>query len=593
MDDVTLIAGASDPVMADYAAWAARSRPRRITVIAPSHVCEEIKGNVELHSLDRFSARDYLSAHSKERVTGIVIFAHGRMANRHGELFDTIADLACEKRAACICVISSFRVHFGDRDAKAAEDFLVNRLVGAADRIVVIRPAYLLSPHSGVARRLRRLRFLAPLVPSRFRASCLEGEELFAAIDHELESRDLRRRVTYTLLGPNVPWKSLLARERSEPPSGAMARALAAILQLLLIGQLLGLLFDFLVWMIPGLRPCSFDTLYPAGVQELLALYNKYNYRNVQIVGYNNGVVHFGHSYPGKTIVSTVRCNRLVRIQGSLARFDGGVTVRQAMQALRKEGKELYVIPNYTYVSMGTTYFVPIHGSANTYSTIGETIAKVLLYDPSSHRFIAAQRNDPQFGEYMYNMKANVLLLRLTVRVREKARYYVQCVELTKPSSAAILGYFHDEKPSNVEVRKAKASSDDVRVRLYYTTGKESDVAGLDVPRDALGSIWDRLESNAITSFLFHTLIRRLAYHVELFLSEQEFAAFWETHSTLPLSKIQLRYIKCDGMPHSPFRFNGCVSADLIMLKKHKNAFDKYLRETLPSAALNPGKHSR
>jgi hypothetical protein len=421
----------------------------------------------------------------------------------------------------------------------------------------------------------------------------VQGEELFAAIEQELQTPGPAKHRTYTLLGANLPWRSLLAAKQSEHPPSSFSRMAAAILRLLFLGHLFGLAFGLLLRLLPSLRPYQFNTLHPASVRELLALYNKYNHRYVKIVGYNNGVIHFGHRYPGRTLVSTISCNRLSRVKGDLARVDSGATVRQAMEALSKEGKELHVIPNYSYVSIGTAFFIPIHGSASDYSTIGETIEKVLLFDPVKDRFISATRKDPAFGEYMYNLSSDVLLLRLTVRVKAKSRYFVKNLELANSSSQDILSYFHDEKASNVEIRKTKASSETVKVSLYYTQQAEGDTTALELPRDRLGSLWDRLEANPITSFLFHALVRHLAHHVELFLSDKDFATFWETHRTLPLSKIQLRYIKRDGMPHSPFREQDCVSADLFMLKKHKRAFEAYLSETLPGVALNPGKHSR
>jgi hypothetical protein len=97
---------------------------------------------------------------------------------------------------------------------------------------------------------------------------------------------------------------------------------------------------------------------------------------------------------------------------------------------------------------------------------------------------------------------------------------------------------------------------------------------------------------NPVTSALFHGLTRRFAHHVELFFTADEFAAFWETHGRLPIAKIQLRYIKRDALPHSPFRDHDCVSADLFMLKKHRPAFEKYVRETFKQVRYNPGKHS-
>jgi hypothetical protein len=593
VDGILLIAGLSDPVIADYAVWAARSRRQRVTVISRPRICRQIKGSVELHSAEEFCKTSYLAAHSQDRIVGAVIFLNRDATKRDQDLLDTIADVAIEKQVDRICLVSSFRVHFGDSRASRVEDSLVSRLTGSPARTVVFRPAHILSPRSRFNGFLRRFRFLAPLVPARFTTCCLEGEKLFAALGQELETPSPHKRRTYTLLGASTSWKTLLATKCSENPPGAFARLVAALMQLCLIGQIVGLFFDILVRWFPTLRPYNFDTLHPTSTQELLSLYNKYNHYYVKIVGYNNGVVHFGHSYPGKTVVSTIRCNRTARVKGHVARFDGGVTIHQAMEVLRKEGKELFVIPNYSYVSMGTAYFIPIHGSASSYSTIAETIEKVLLYDPTEERFIAATRKDAAFGQYMYNLTAEILLLRLTVRVKEKSRYFIKILQLPSASSQELLSYFHDERASNVEIRKAKASSPEVKVSLYYTEGIEGERAGLELPRDRLGSLWDRLEENPITSVLFHGLIRRYAHHVELFLSEKDFATFWETHQTLPLSKIQLRYIKRDGMPHSPFHHDDCVSADLFMLKKHKSTFEAYLKEKLPFAGFNPGKHSR
>jgi hypothetical protein len=491
-----------------------------------------------------------------------------------------------------VCLVSSFRVHFGDRRATRIEEWAVNQLRGFRGRVVVFRPGFINSPCSRLSERLRKLRILASVVPGRFQSCCVEGDELFAAIEQELKRPDSRKRRTFTLLGSNQPWKDLLARKSAEKPPPVFARLAALLLRLLLLGQLAGLLFDFFTRWFPELRVWNFDTLRPHSVRELLALYNKYNYRYVKIVGYNNGVIHFGQRYPGKTILSTVGCNRVARLRGDLARFDGGVTIRQAMEMLRAQGKELHVVPNYSYVSMGTAYFIPIHGSASKYCTVAETIENVVLYDPFEDRFFAASRPDAAFGHYMYNLSADVLLLQLTVKVKEKTRYYMKMQKLANLSSRQVWDFFQDPTASNVEIRKAGAASPEVKVYQYYTNPPDGDADARELPRDTLGSLWDRLEANPITSMLLHGLARRLAHHVELFLPEEDFAAFWETHGALPLSKIQLRFIRRDGFPNSPFREHDCISIDLFMLKKHKRAFETYVKETFRAARLNPGKHS-
>jgi hypothetical protein len=592
VDEVFLIAGARDAVIADYAAYASRIGSRRISVISSSEVCRQIKERAELHRIEDFSRSLYLDSHSQDRLAGVVVFLNGAVMKGDNRWLEMVAEIAAAKGAECVCLVSSFRVHFGDERATRAEEVAANRFRGFPGRVVVFRPGPINSPRSNFSEGLRRLRFLAAVVPERFKTCCVEGDELFGAIEKELQSPDSRKRRTFTLLGPNESWKELLARKSMEHPVPGLIRLVVRLLGLLLLGQLAGLVFDILARWFSGLRVLNFDTLRPNSVRELLSLYNKYNYRHVKIVGYNNGVIHFGHRHPGKTILSTVNCNRVARVRGDLARFEGGVTIRQAMEMLKAVDKELHVVPNYTYVSIGTTYFIPIHGSASKYSTVAETIEKVLLYDPSGDHFITAARQEAAFGRYLYNLSADVLLLQLTVRVKEKSRYYVKVQKRVDLSSQQILSFFKDASVSNVEIRKAGAASQEVMVYQYFTSPPDSDSDSLELPRDPLGSLWDRLESNPITSVLFHSLTRRFAHHVELFLPEDDFAAFWETHRTLPLSKIQLRYIRRDGFPNSPFRENDCVSVDLFMLKKHKRLFEEYVKSTFHGAQLNPGKHS-
>ena len=91
---------------------------------------------------------------------------------------------------------------------------------------------------------------------------------------------------------------------------------------------------------------------------------------------------------------------------------------------------------------------------------------------------------------------------------------------------------------------------------------------------------------------MLHALTRYFAWHVELFFTAEEFATFWETHRAVPLRKIQLRYIRRDGFPHSPFREHDCVSADMFMLRRHRRRFEDYLKRTFITVRANPGKHS-
>ena len=127
----------------------------------------------------------------------------------------------------------------------------------------------------------------------------------------------------------------------------------------------------------------------------------------------------------------------------------------------------------------------------------------------------------------------------------------------------------------------------------YYQAAGEPRAECLDVPRDAIGRLWDKLEENPLTSFLMHAMARRLIWHVELFFPPDDFGRFWADHRTFPLRKIQLRYIRQDALPYSPFRDHDCVSVDMFMFRWQRARFDAYLKQEFATVRSNPGKHSR
>jgi hypothetical protein len=359
----------------------------------------------------------------------------------------------------------------------------------------------------------------------------------------------------------------------------------------LYIGQLLGFLFTLLARRRPPFAQWQCHTLAPSTVRELLSLCNRHNRRHVAIAGYNTGVTHFGWKYPGRTVIKTTSCGKRIRVRGSSVDADAGITLKQVVGELNQSGQELFVLPNYSYVSMGTTYFVPIHGSGSEVSTLGDTIESVLLYDPATDRIVRLKRSDARFGRYMYNSGSGALALRLRLRTRDKSRYFVQRTRLEGPSAGEVWRLFAYAEASNIELRKSRATDTSVDVSKYYTTLPDAANA-LEVPKDTIGRLWDRLEENRVTSWLFHTMVRRFGYHVELFLDEREFTIFWEAHATLPLSKLQLRFVRCDGLPHSPFGDCDRISIDLFMRRSVSPAFVRFMKEQLPDVRLNPGKHS-
>jgi hypothetical protein len=216
----------------------------------------------------------------------------------------------------------------------------------------------------------------------------------------------------------------------------------------------------------------------------------------------------------------------------------------------------------------------------------------VVLYDPQRDRILVANRDQHAFRDLIYRLDQDVLLLRLYLRTVPRSRYFLQKEIVQRLTGAELVAILQDQKPANVEVRKAKAVTDQIIVYRYYKDQIESEGAAVEIPRDNLGQLWDRLEENPVTSFLLHALTRWFAWHVELFFTPAEFESFWRDHRSLPLRKLQLRYIRSDAMPHSPFRDHDCISVDLFMFRRHRRRFEAYLNDTFPIIRYNPGKHS-
>ncbi|HWB07631.1 MAG TPA: DNA-binding protein [Pirellulales bacterium] len=536
--------------------------------------------------------RSFAAASDQAELRKIVLFLSGSAPCPSPKVTERLGALAEANRDLRLCVVSSYRAHFGDTRVLAAERSISERLHRATTaRVTILRPGNVVGVGSPLETRLRWLGALYPLVPSRLRSCFLDVEELLGVIDNVTGANQARRRRVISILGPNRALRDVLAQRRPSGTFSWLVTFVAQVLAWLCVGRLLGLAFSVAARMHRPLRCWQFDTLTPASTDELLALYNPYNYRYVAVAGYNTGVVHFGWEWPGRTVVKTVGSGHVVRLRGDSVVVDAGLTLKRTVEVLRRLGRELCVVPNYSYISMGTTFFVPVHGSACDVSTLGETIEKVWLYDPKSDRLVVVRRSDPRFVDAMYRPASGMLALRLQLRVQTRRRFVVEHTTLDSPTASEVWELLGDRSAANIELRKSRAGDSQVDVRKYYPASA-ADEAVLDAAQDSVGRLWDKLEENALTSYAFHTLIRRFGFHVELFLDEREFAVFWNAHRGLPLSKIQLRYVRADHLPHSPCGDRDCASADLFMLRSKSAAFLNFVREHLPHARFNPGKHS-
>jgi hypothetical protein len=521
----------------------------------------------------------------------LVVFLPTEPTHSLTSIIDRCIRFAAESNSCQVCLVGSIRVHDGYDKLSAFEESVVSRFQKVAAETIVVRAGQVVDAARRWPGKWARWAAWHPLVPSTIASVFVVPDELFSAVDRVSNTDYGRRHPRLTLLGTRRPLRDVLGEHVRRGNIASLITALARLLSWLQFGRIGAVLLAGAGRYCEPLKRWQFSTLNPRSAAELLSLYHPLNQRHVAIAGYNTGVVHFGWSYPGRTVVRTTSSGRLVRAGEHSVTVDAGVLLKRVIGELAQRGKELYAVPNYSYVSLGTTFMVPVHGSGSEVSTLGETIEQVLAYDPASDKIVRLRRGDERFGRCLYNPSTGLLVLRLRLRIRDGSRYFVKRSQLHAPSSAQIWQAFSDPNAANIELRKSHAADSCVRVSKYFTTSSgESDT--LENPHDSIGRLWDRLEENAVTSWLFHSYVRKRGFHVELFLDEREFDVFWRSHVTLPLSKIQLRLVKCDGLPDSPFGDCDRISVDIFMKRRHSDAFLAYMREHLPHARFNPGKHS-
>jgi hypothetical protein len=491
--------------------------------------------------------------------------------------------------------MSSYRVHFGDAALAALEQKITHRFQDAGVATLVLRFGNVIDQNAERAAWWRALAALYPLIPQGLTSVYLCRDELFVAIDGSSEPRSGVIRDALTVLGQRRPVRDVLAESVNPGLWASAIVALAQVASWLGARLVTGLAFAIAAGIYRPLRRWRAAVLHPTTVRELLGLYHPLNQRHVALAGYNTGVTHFGWKYPGRTVVSTIATGRLVRVGGRTVTVDAGVLLKRLVGELAARGKELYVVPNYSYISLGTTFMVPVHGSGTEVSTLGDTIEQVLAYDPAIDRIVRLRRSDLRFGRAIYSPRSGLLILRLRLRIRERSRYFVTRSRLESPSAGDIWQCLDDRTASNIELRKTHAAAACVEVSRYSTSPTDDrapDDHATEIPRDAIGRLWDRIEENPVAAWLFHAFVRTFGYHVELFLNQGEFEVFWRAHRQLPLSKLQLRLVKCDGFERSPFGDGDRISIDIFMKRRDSAAFLSFLKEHLPHARFNPGKHS-
>ncbi|MBL8819842.1 MAG: hypothetical protein JNL58_27705 [Planctomyces sp.] len=543
------------------------------------------------------------------RCSELIVLPEMKLSRQTISLFRSLSAIPFSRPVRCVCLLPSLAAHYGDLDAIELENFVRLHLQSWAAEFSLIRTGHPEYPGADIQEATNHL-WYAGLLPHTLARSVSSIESMSEIVKDFFESGPdttmadpLSRaaRQELTLLSPRKP---LVTHDRpnavsaksqaSNSGGGFVRRAIAGIM--LFLGRLgMQQFIWILAWMFstfsPLLRELTGQPIRPTSHSDLLRLYNPWNRTTLQTVGMNIGVRHFGWLFPGKTLVQTTGIRPAMRRSRQLLRVSAGAILKYCVQFLRAHHEQLLVVPNFTWISAGTSFFVPIHGSGSTVSTLGESIVSVLMFDGQQRRFIRAQRGDGRFEELMYRPDPLLLLLRMQFRT-ETARWYSRQVESLKtPHAETLWDLLFQSHFSHMEIRKKSSQAATVDIHRYQPV-ETSEASGLEIPRDQIGQIWDRIEETPVISTLFHVFVRRYAFHVELFLDRTEFIEFWQHHQQLPLLKIQLRRVNADGIRHSPFCSEDRISADLFMKKDTRDVFCSFVRQHIPNVRWNPGKQS-
>ncbi len=538
-------------------------------------------------------------------LTEVVLFTDERLNSAVLRAFRWIAEAGHLQPVKCTVVVNSLDRHLNPKKiADGVKKPLHDNLLPLVADLTILRTGFVMSPSSRTTLWTRRLRGMQSLFLSRWTSTFVSSESLFNTIEQELrnesprfetidiEAKQVAREIT--ILGERCSWSSVIAASGKGSAAQSRLHLVCHVLSWTGLPWLIYLCMICLGKLSPRLRQYSFQTLAPRSTGELISLYSRHNCRHVQLAGYNNGVNHFGWKFPRKTVVLTTDIPGSVVISEDCHSVvvGAGQTLNRCIRELREANLEFHVVPNYSWISMGTLFFVPVHGSGSRVSTLSDTIQSVLLYDGEQERYFEAQRGDAVFRDAMYNRDRHLLLLRLTLGVKPRSNYFVRQKKIVQPSADDIQAMLADTTASNVEIRKNRAASAEIDVSYYYAANDLGEGVSVEVPRDSIGRVWDRLEETPVVSTLFHWFVRTFAFHVELFLKPDEFSIFWDHHQSLPVSKIQLRRVLKDGMTHSACEHHDCISADLFMTRRNRDVFCQFIATHLPDVRTNPGKQT-
>ena len=387
-----------------------------------ARVCTDLWADNTPGSVERIALRDFQS--QGEAIAAVVFVGKPTLAASQ-RIRAALGNQSWSK----LCFVVDCSAYFGSNAAVRAECELLEHFAAA-------KPGIIRTGFVEQCRTFRRRLAEWSLVGGQ-RATFVDAAELVACVRNELNHPESR---TVALLGESRTWF------QQAKSAGGATKVVGGLVRYSGLGLGVRAVTKTAGRFSKRWRKLDFSTIRPTSEEELLTLCGSHNFRHLAICGYNNGVNHFGWKNPGRTVVPTTETGRNIEVDGDTLIVDAGLTLKTCIDELAANDKEFYVVPNYSYIGIGTTFFVPVHGSGSEVSTMGDTIEWVRLFDPETQQIIEAERGDELFEESMYNMRSGLVLLQLRFRVRPRAEYFARKYEVESPTAEEVWSLFDDPK---------------------------------------------------------------------------------------------------------------------------------------------------
>ncbi|MFG0287062.1 MAG: FAD-binding protein [Rhodopirellula sp. JB044] len=514
-------------------------------------------------------------------------------------MLDNLIAFAKEHRVDHFLYVSSWVVHFPHRPISASYIEMKRRceerlLASELHQVQIVRPSVVVGDNLSWTKTLKRLAPWSPLIPHGFSRSFVTVDEVSEVIGDVIAGK--QPSPVITVLGRRQPLAEKAAEHQEE--FGAWPCWLAIVVGVAALFVITGkavspdrywptVVLVFLVggafWMLlPKLLGCLSDyfagfverRFEPSSERDVVALCNRVN-DNIRVRGYDNARLYFQRpTSPRHTTVCLKRfCKTLeIDVEKQVAHVQAGANFGHLLPQLESRGLWLENYPNYHFISVGACIATAVHGSNLDKPFLADLVNSIRFYDRDQGGIVTLQRDDPGFGELIFNRVCPQNHIVLSAELQLCPRQYYELTTVSQPIEKLRFENIADRSTNtqHYEVRINSPHSRNAYLQSYrqFSSGESCDsaVPMLRIKADSIGRKWNMLQKNAAMSFLTSS-ISGAFINYEWFFTPEEFQRFWHEISgdrkRYRLYKLLVRYNREQSHLNTPY--HGTVSIDVTI----------------------------